>query len=248
MIVPRLLVFTLMVSTIGFVSSIGAQQHKLQVLTENFPPYQVVRNGELVSGISTDIVDQMLKMAELESQTIVLPWARAYQRVRKQPNTLIYSMYRTTEREKLFQWIGLLHTVDTQMYISSHNDSVNISSLEDALNYNAVAVRKSATAEYLREIGFIENANLLLVNDYQSVWTMLYRGRAAFTYSEPPNPALLNNTSIRTTDFTPLPFFSAKRDLYVAASLEMDKLIVERLKKALQKVQSQRALTSKQKQ
>ena len=214
----------------------------LQVLTEHFPPYQIVDVNDNVSGFSADIVNKMLNRAGYPATTTILPWARAYEVAKSQPNTILYSVYRTPEREKEFHWLGRLTTVETQIYVSVHAKAVQISSLHEAQKYNAVAVRKSATAEDLREMGFIENVNLLLVNDYQSVWTILNHGRADFTYSEPPNPILLSSTGINIDDFTALSFYSKKRNLYVAASLDTDPNIVDSLTKSLAQVTAETSL------
>ena len=45
----------------------------LQVLTEHFPPYQVVDVNDNVSGLSADIVNKMLNRAGYPATTTILP-------------------------------------------------------------------------------------------------------------------------------------------------------------------------------
>ncbi|HPN09284.1 MAG TPA: transporter substrate-binding domain-containing protein [Syntrophales bacterium] len=80
----------------------------LRFLTEQYPPYNFQENG-LLKGISVDLLDRIsskqgmnLKIQEIA----VLPWTEGYRQVLKDRNKVLFSMTRTPEREKMFQWVG----------------------------------------------------------------------------------------------------------------------------------------------
>jgi polar amino acid transport system substrate-binding protein len=77
------------------------------VVTEVMPPFQIINeeNGQL-EGLGVDIVEYLLKEAAIESPTHVLPWARAYKLASTTPNTIIFTLASTKERQKDFIWIG----------------------------------------------------------------------------------------------------------------------------------------------
>ncbi len=79
----------------------------LKVVTEEFPPYNYTVNGK-IKGISTSIITETLKRSGLKYHLKVYPWKRAYHAITlREKNVLIYSIYRSAEREPLFAaWIG----------------------------------------------------------------------------------------------------------------------------------------------
>ena len=96
-------------SVVGYVLlALPAQACGLRVLTEDLPPYQVVKNHQVVAGSAFLQVEAIFKSAGLPCRTEVLPWARAYELARTQPNTLVYSLARLPAREDLFIWLAPL--------------------------------------------------------------------------------------------------------------------------------------------
>ena len=81
------------------------QALKIRVLTEDTFPIQYLENGKIL-GPSTELVRSVLNEANIPYSIEILPWARAYNVALTQPNTMIYSLARTEQREDLFQWIG----------------------------------------------------------------------------------------------------------------------------------------------
>ncbi len=85
----------------------GAMEpEELIYLTENYYPYNYVQDGKVV-GISPDIIREMWKvMGAREQEFHLYPWARAYHTAQNAPNTVLFGMARTGEREHLFKWVG----------------------------------------------------------------------------------------------------------------------------------------------
>jgi len=77
------------------------------VVTEVMPPFQIVNDedGQL-EGLGVNIVEYMLKEANIDAPIHLLPWARAYKLARTTPNTIIFTLAFTKERQKDFIWVG----------------------------------------------------------------------------------------------------------------------------------------------
>lgn len=77
------------------------------VVTEVMPPFQIINEEDgRLEGLGADIVEYLLKEAKIESPTHVLPWARAFKLASTTPNTIIFTLASTKERQKDFIWIG----------------------------------------------------------------------------------------------------------------------------------------------
>ena len=59
-----------------------AQAGELSILTEEDAPLNFTRDGE-VTGISGEIVKEIMRRLEIKASIEVLPWARAYPRLRQ---------------------------------------------------------------------------------------------------------------------------------------------------------------------
>jgi polar amino acid transport system substrate-binding protein len=203
-------------------------------VTEELPPYQIVDNGKLVSGISFLLAQEMLKRANINTQVEVLPWARAYSIASTEPNVVIFSMARNKIREDKFKWLYKVDSLKYHFYtISSRPDLQQINPV-DALNYVVVTVRDSYEAGTLMNMGYIEGKNLILTRDYQDAWQMLALGRSDFTYAS----QFFGEISFEPFDSN-APLFvkvfnkNDSSDLYIAASVSTDESTLLTLKQSL---------------
>lgn len=87
----------------------------LLIATEHFPPYQIERDQQ-VTGFVADKVIAMLRQANLPYRLRAYPWQRAYNTVLATPESCLFSVTRTPEREALFQWIGPLTHSEWTLY------------------------------------------------------------------------------------------------------------------------------------
>ena len=86
-----------------FASSSKAEQY--QVFTEEWAPYNYLKNGQL-TGMATDIVRGIMLLTGDEFAIEVVPSMRTTHTLQTRPNTIMYSMFRTAEREPLYKWVG----------------------------------------------------------------------------------------------------------------------------------------------
>jgi len=164
-----------LLSLLALISFNGDAFNKINVVTELFSPFQVVaENGEL-GGWSTTTVNIVLKQTKLDYEINILPWARAYKTVTSQPNTLIFSLLRTLEREDKFNWLVPLCAVESAFYKMGEDKKVTINSIEDAKAYEIGIERGQAKKDFLIAEGLTKKMTEVSNNDQLRL--MMQHGR-----------------------------------------------------------------------
>ncbi|WP_157359813.1 substrate-binding periplasmic protein [Caldimonas brevitalea] len=153
----------------------AARAHDLKVVTEEYPPYNLVENGK-VTGFSTEVVEAVLKELGLAVPIQVMPWARAYDVARNADNVLIYSIARTPEREKLFKWVGVVAPSEWALY-AMRSSSIKLQTLDDARKYQIATVNEDVGEQFLVSKGFVIGKNLQSSNKYEFNYDKLKVGR-----------------------------------------------------------------------
>ncbi len=213
---------------------------RLHIVSEEIPPLQMLDEKKNASGAMVEIVKGMLRKAQLKAEIKFYPWARSYQLALNEKNTLIFSLFRDKKREKKFQWIGKLYTLNSYLATLKSRPEIKIDSLATAKTYSVGTIRGDLAESYLLENNFTLNENLFISSKYDVLWELLYSGRidAAFTNS------ILWQYELEAIGLDPkllqlnykVPNFAS--DLYIAASLTTDKKIVSALSTALHKMKA----------
>ncbi|VVP31730.1 hypothetical protein PS850_04435 [Pseudomonas fluorescens] len=131
----------------------------LVLLTENFPPYNMAKNGknfaqdENIDGIAVDIVREMFKRADITySLTLRFPWERIYKIALEKPGYGVFVMARLPDREKLFKWVGPIGP-DDWILLARGDSKITLNTLNDARKYKIGAYKGDAIAETLAKQG-----------------------------------------------------------------------------------------------
>ncbi|MBV8679017.1 MAG: transporter substrate-binding domain-containing protein [Aquitalea sp.] len=147
----------------------------LRVLTEDYPPFSMLGAGGRISGLSTEIVQELFKRAGTNYGIELLPWIRAFNLAVLEANTCLYSTTRTDVREHQFKWIGPLVENPWVLYARAENRHA-ILSLEEVRPFKIGGYAGDATSQYLIDRGFdVDLAN----NDQLNVRKLL-AGRIDF--------------------------------------------------------------------
>jgi polar amino acid transport system substrate-binding protein len=125
-----------------------AQAQSITFLTEHNPPFNFAEGGK-PAGISTDVVNEMVKRAGVKAGFEVLPWNDAYRRAQIDKETCLYSTARLENREQLFSWIGPIAT-NRWVLVAKDDFAGSITKDADARKYKIGAVRADAKVEFLR--------------------------------------------------------------------------------------------------
>ena len=155
----------------------------LRVISEDYPPMNFQEKGE-PKGICTAIVKAVLAKANVQYKAIeFLPWARGYAITLNEPNTMIYSIYRTPAREKLFHFVGPLLEIYSEFLVLAQNqDRVKINSLEDAKKYKIGTMNEDVAEQFLIGAGFTKGVNIESSLDFATGFRKLFDGRLDAMY------------------------------------------------------------------
>ncbi|XOV81171.1 MAG: substrate-binding periplasmic protein [Aestuariibacter sp.] len=210
----------------------------LQVMTESHPPVQYLEDDE-IKGFATDIVRALLSKAQMQGEFHLVPWARAYDKAQHQPNTLIYSIARTSNREEKFHWIGPVSRLNVAVIGLTDRDFSSVRVLQDTQKYLFAVIRGAYSYDYLTQKGFSTNSNLFLAATMQEQVNLILNRKVDFLLTDPVVVRQrLNNLGFSgdlIAEVLWIPELS--KDLYLAASLKTDIRIVNTLKTELQEMQ-----------
>lgn len=132
---------------------------RLHVFASIFPPFSYYEQDH-ITGISVDLVQRILKEADLAADFSIYPWARAYDRAQLKPNSLLLNIARTPERESLFQWVGEIVHFDVKVFTAKSSSLSRPRSLTDLAQGKVAGLRKDVKTDYLRQQGLsVEEVN-----------------------------------------------------------------------------------------
>lgn len=135
----------------------------LTILTENLPPLNYIKDGELV-GPSVEIVKEIQRRVGSREKIQVYPWARAYKMALKDENVVLFSTTHTKERDDKFKWVGPLAT-KRDILVAKKSLGIIINNLDDAKKVGHIGTLRDDTREILlKKHGF---TNLEPVSDEQ---------------------------------------------------------------------------------
>jgi polar amino acid transport system substrate-binding protein len=207
-----------------------AAADEIKVYTELLPPYQFSVDGN-ITGIATQNVIRILDAAKLSHQIIMVPWARAYELVQTDKNSLIYSMNRTPEREDQFHWLAVVASIEIS-FVAAKDKAIKVSSLNNVKSYITAVVRGGYAYHYLTTHGFTEGENLLLVSSIDEQINLLIHNKIdlLFTDIEIVQNKLLQLGLRADLVEAVLRDPSWHRDLYLASAKSAPASFVEKIK------------------
>ncbi len=212
----------------------SAEEIVINVVTEDSYPYQFLDNAS-VNGPASDIVKRVLEEVGFDYQQNVLPWARAYKYALTKPNTLIYSIARTPDRESKFQWVGHLTLLNYHLVGLNSSSFIQPVTLSSLKNMNIGTIRNSANHSYLSAQGF---KRLHLLTSAEQTVEMLRLGRIDLF---PTDYATFQLTCLHLKldcrEIVPIyRLDETSTSLYMAFSLQTDPQIVNKVRQAYKKV------------
>jgi polar amino acid transport system substrate-binding protein len=219
----------------------GAEIRKdsLVLLTENFPPYNMAKNGknfaqgENIEGIAVDIVRETFQRAGIPySLTLRFPWERVYKLALENPGYGAFVMARLPEREHLFKWVGPIGPDDWVM-LAKADSNIVLTSLEEARQYKIGAYKGDAIALTLAKQGL---APLVVLRDQDNAQKLLTGQIDLWATGDPAGRYLARQIGV-TGLKTVLRFNSA--ELYLALNRQVSDETVARLQAALDQLRQE---------
>ncbi|NDI85348.1 substrate-binding periplasmic protein [Undibacterium crateris] len=232
---------TLLISRFLLITLLGASCHahsaELTIVTEHLPPLSYEEHG-VVTGYSTEIVNAILRNANLQAPIQVLPWARAYQLAQTQANTLIFSMTRTKEREQEFVWIGPVSPRQIHLYKLKSRKDIQIRAPADMRAYKIGLVREMASSKELIRNVAIEDKHIDYAPTVDSNMKKFLLGRVDLIVSQDWSAAYLMKTLGRHPDeLESVLLLDNKHQYYLAMQKDTDPALLQRIRQSFEKVQ-----------
>jgi polar amino acid transport system substrate-binding protein len=196
-----------------------AEEKPLRINTENWPPYNYEENGE-IKGFSTEIVLSILKELNLNYEIELLPGSRGEKILDEGTRVMNFSLFRTTEREKQYKWIGPI-AEDAVYFYKKKSSSLEINTLEDAKKVKRVACRhKGLVHSVLEKEGF---PNLDLTTKPDDIIRKVAMGITDLSVSETPLGVQywLRQANLPTDTLEQTPVKLVKCPLYIACSKDI---------------------------
>lgn len=228
--------FVLASASLLFIGATQAQDRRdagLVLLTENFPPYNMARNGknfaqdENIHGIAVDIVREIFKRADIPySLTLRFPWERIYKLALEKPGYGVFVMARLPEREKLFKWVGPIGPDDWIM-LAKADSKITLDSLDQARQYRIGAYKGDAIAQTLAKQGLDP---VLVLRDQDNAKKLVNGQIDLWATGDPAGRYLARQAGVSDLK-TVLRFNSA--ELYLALNKDVPDDVVARLQAAL---------------
>lgn len=208
------------------------------VFTEELAPVHFTEDGRIV-GIATDIVRSIFKEAGLRPDIRSYPWKRTYLNVLRKPGSFVFTINRTRDREHLFQWIGPILNKRTYLYRLASRKDIQVHSPDDLNQYTTVVILGYALTKKLEDLGLSPARELIVTRNKREQMRVFLRGRAdLITGNEFTMARALAETGHCMDEVVPVLLMNEK-GYYLAANLETDPELVERLRLANTKIQQQ---------
>lgn len=223
------MVFVLLVCPI---SSICAAD--LVAYTEPWMPYNYVEGNE-IKGISSDVLRAACKLAKLNCEIQVVPWARAYKTVTNTPNTIIYTTARNPSRENQFAWVGPILPRTTWAY-GKTGIKTEIHSIKDLGSARIGVVRDEASLADLLAVG-VPPSSFVEFNSNNDVLRMMMLDKINVVVETEIGMAWsLQSAGIAPTAVTKLMKINEGGAYYFALNLKSDPVIVAKLQAGIDRL------------
>lgn len=129
-----------------------AQATEIHLVTENYPPFNFMRDGEIV-GLGADQVREIMIRENIEFTMEMLPWSRAFWLAENRKNHCVFTTAYTPARAETFAWISPLG--GAELFLIKKAGSQIPSGLADIVGNFSVGTQRSDYAEYvLKTQGF----------------------------------------------------------------------------------------------
>ena len=211
------------------VLALTATAADLQLLTDNHPPLHFMQGNQL-AGFGVDVVQALATQTGDRIHLQQVPLLRALRVASDTPDTGVFTVLRTDDRDDRYQWVGPLIEVETALY-ARDNLQPPVHSLREADHLGRITVpRKWLVYSYLQ--GQDLN-NLYGVETPEQMMRLFSLGRTDFVVSDTWSKAALAREQgiepARLQYQIPL----MKQNTYIAFSPQTDPKQVARWQQAL---------------
>jgi polar amino acid transport system substrate-binding protein len=217
----------------------------LRIFTEDRPPFNYIANDGELTGVSTEIIRAALKHAEINTPIEVFPWARSFYLAVHRPNSLIFTIVRSPDREGKFLWVGELMPLDDWFYRAGGRNDVNPGSFADVLSCCQICVvNKDISEEILQRSGAVRGKNYIVADSFMDCARLVDSRNVELLVdshfdTDGAVEKKLHHSTIALEGVLPVPIPAGVHEIaYIAANPKTSPEIIERLRQALLQMQA----------
>lgn len=204
----------------------------IRLVSEISPPYQYYQNDVAV-GTNIDLIQSVFDRANLAFPDVELyPWARAYKLAKKTPNTFIFPVVRTPEREDDFVWVAPIFRASNFIYGLKARDDIHLSTLSDIKHFKLAVVSEGVNHQFLRTQGLEEGSHYITRPDPAALDNLFFNGKLDLLIASTKHfKDLIKHYQLDESLYEVK--FSIEElaiTYYLAASKESDKQLIESLR------------------
>lgn len=152
-----------------------AKAEQYRIVSEEWAPYNYMENNHL-SGIAADIVRRIMAQTGDDFEMVMLPSMRTIHVLNTRPKTIMYTMFRTPEREPLYKWVGPLVEAAIHPYQLA-NAPQAVDTLRELLSAPKITTRHAGLVPEMLESQGFNNLDKSAARSLQ-LYRMLLAGRA----------------------------------------------------------------------
>ncbi|MBF7731080.1 substrate-binding periplasmic protein [Pseudomonas sp. N040] len=190
-----------------------------RVVTEEWAPFNYQHDGQ-PAGFAVELLQAALTLLGEQPRIEFMPWNRAYLTAQKQPDVLIFSLARTTEREPQFQWVAPILGREVLLYRLARRPDIQPRTLEEAKRYKVGSnTLEDASTQDLLGQGFVLGKNLELVTgrDVQNIQKLMLGRIDLIPMTQLQLAAAVREAGFAVSDFVPTVALGAAGEEYYFA-------------------------------
>jgi len=203
------------------------------IMTEEWPPYNYTVNGE-PKGFSVEIVQAIMKELKINTTILFYTGARGEKYLQKKSNHMLFSLFRTPERDKIYKWIGPI-SEESVFFFKKKGNSLIVTCLEDAKRVKRIGTRHEGMIyNFLKGNGF---QNLCTQSEPSALIKYFLNGKYDLIANTPITIKYrleMINSPLDALEQTPVKCFSFP--LYIACSKDMPDPIIQKWQDILVKI------------
>ncbi|MCO5365043.1 transporter substrate-binding domain-containing protein [Pseudomonas alliivorans] len=212
--------------------SAPARADHYQVVTEEWPPYNYSENGQ-ITGMTTEIVRAIMNVTGHDLTIVLAPSMRASLILKMRPRTIMYSMFRTPEREHVYKWVGPI--LEEAIHPYQLAAAPPVTSLEQLLHAPQITTRHAGLLpDMLQSLGF-KNLDKSATESVQ-LYRMLLSDRTAIIIGDTDAGVAYQSRQLNIAPGTlrQIPIELYRSSLYIAFSRDCEDDVVDSWSSALE--------------
>jgi len=226
---------TLIAALLCLLMGVFARAETYQLVTEEWAPYNF-RENEQITGMATEVVRAIMALTGDDFEIRMRPSMRASHVLQTQPRTIMYSMFRTPEREPLFKWVGPIAEESIYPYqLAAATQPIH--TLEQLLHAPRITTRHAGLVPaMLASMGF-DNLDMSATESRQ-LYRMLLAGRTEVIIGDTDAGVAYYSRQLNIAPETMrrVPIELYRSPLYIAFSRDSDDDLVANWASALERL------------